>query len=438
MPERAKTILIGTFIIIASLAILGTLLFLRPTVGDGKKKLFVCFTSIEKLQIGTRVTFAGKPVGEVIAIKEIYDARSQPTGRYGHICFYELELAIDSHTTVYDTDEITVHTTGLMGERTIAIVPKAVPKGTPSYPVTDQVLYGKSGDPVEEVLNQIIQIGTKASAAIDLVQSILVENREPLATAVRNVGDAFGSVKTTFDDANTTHLVTNVSSTFANFSDISAEWKAKGMGATVPEISQNLADITTALNDEPVIKETLQGLHAFATALGNKTADVEAILDNVTHITDNAARFSDSLNPSGTIGRLFSDDTVYLQFVQVMSKANLLMDDVNNYGVLFHLDKCWQRERARRMNLLYKLANARDFSCYFEQEMGQINVSLSRLNRALGKVQSIPCAKQLVRDKEFTCSYTDLMSRIQDIEESLEAWRVQLGENCQPSRSCCK
>lgn len=362
MPEKVKTVLIGGFIIIACLSILGVLLFLRPSVGDGKKKLFVCFTSIEKIQLGTRVTFAGKPVGEVVAIREIYDARSQPTGRYGHICFYELELAIDSKTVVYDTDEIALHTTGLMGEKTIAIIPKSVPKGTPSYPVTDQIMYGKSSDAVEDTLNQIAQLSSKASGVIDQIHTILVEDKEPLHEAIVNI--------------------------------------------------MNITE-----------------------SLASKRGDIAVIIDNLHHMTDRLAVFSDSMNPAGSLGKFLQDDTAYLQLVQLMSKANVMMDDVNNYGVLFHLDKGWQRERMRRMNLLAKLSTAKEFSCYFEDEMGQINISLARIAKALAKAQKARACYGVVHDKDFNSQYSELMGRLQDVEETLEVYRQQLIE-CEKVQTC--
>lgn len=435
MPEKVKTVLIGCFIIIACLAILGVLLFLRPTVGDGKKKIFVCFTSIEKIQIGTRVTFAGKPVGEVVAIREMYDARSQPTGRYGHICFYELELAIDSKTVVYDTDEIALHTTGLMGEKTIAIIPKAVPKGTPSYPVTDQIMYGKSGDPVEETLNQIITLGQKASGVIDQIQGILTQNKEPIHDTILSIKDAAAAVSTSFTEINNTKMIDNISSTFANFSAISKEWDEQKLGETLPTISRNLASITDALNKPEVLEQTLDNLHTFTTTLADKKDDIGALIDNLRHASDRLSTFSDSLNPEGSIAKLFQDDTVYLQFVQLMSKANVLMDDVNNYGILFHLDKGWQRERVRRMNLLAKLSTARDFACYFDDELGQINISLCRIAKAIDKAQKNRNCYGVVQDKEFNCQYSELLGRLQEVEESLEVYRQQLIE-CGKQQRC--
>src|SRR5689334_19466886 len=148
MGEQIKNMLIGIFAIAACLLIVWIILFLKPSVGDGKQILYVRFSDVNKIPIGTRVIFAGKPVGEVVAITSIADARTKPSSDIlGHLYYYQLELKIDSHVKVYDTDEITVQTSGLLGEKSIAIIPKPVPKGiVPQVLTSKTVVYAKSVD----------------------------------------------------------------------------------------------------------------------------------------------------------------------------------------------------------------------------------------------------------------------------------------------------
>ena len=68
MGEKTKDLLIGLFILGSIALIISIIMFLKPTVGDGKEILYVRFSNINKIAIGTRVTYAGMPVGEVIAI----------------------------------------------------------------------------------------------------------------------------------------------------------------------------------------------------------------------------------------------------------------------------------------------------------------------------------------------------------------------------------
>lgn len=452
MNEKAKTILIGIFIIIACLAIIGMLLFLRPSVGDGKKKLFVCFTSIEKVQIGTRVTFAGKPVGEVIAIDEIYDARSQPTDRGGHVCFYELELALDSHTVVYDTDEITIHTTGLLGERTIAIIPKAVKKGQPSYPVTNQIMYGKSGDVVEETLNQIVAIGTKASDTLDLIKEVIDENKGELPPTLSAIREAAEQVKLSFESVNSTSTIEIVNDTFTKLASMArktdrilTDWESRDLGSTVPEIAKNLSAITTAINKPEELANIIASfsqigtdLKGFTPSIGNHGPEIIENLrcsaGNFKTFCHNLSSFSSCFSQCGSIGKLFKSDEFYLRLTSLMSKANVLMDDVNNYGVLFHLDKCWQRERLKRINILNTLRRPEDFRCYFEGEVSQIGKSISRIAMTLKKAEQCHERACVVNDREFKCGYSDLLKRLSSLEDMLHTYQEQLIEI---NRCCC-
>ena len=109
MGEQTKNMLIGVFVIASCAVIIWLILFLKPGVGDGKQTIYVRFSSINQINVGTRVLFAGKPVGEVVAIQEIYDARQKPIADVlGEIYCYQLVLKVDSSVKVYDTDEIIV------------------------------------------------------------------------------------------------------------------------------------------------------------------------------------------------------------------------------------------------------------------------------------------------------------------------------------------
>lgn len=411
MSDKLKTLLIGSFVIIACLAFMGVLLFLRPSVGDGKRTLYVCFTSIEKIQIGTRVTFAGKPIGEVVAIDPIYDARNQPAGRSGNVCFYELELKIDSHSVIYDTDEITIHTTGLLGERTIAIIPKAVKKGQPSYPVTDQILYGKSGDPIEETLNQIIQIGNKAGEAIDEFKQILEENKQEIPLTLQAIKEAAEEIKISFNSINGSGLIQkasdfaqNATSATDHLNTILQEFEQNHLGTSFPLFIQNLADISSALNDKESLSE----------------------------LTKNISSFSKSLSANGTIGKLFNSDELYMQLTSMMGKANILFSDVNNYGLLFHTNKSWKQERAKRVNLLNSLCRPEQFRGFFNEEMNRITLSFARIFETLNKAQYRPNSCHILSDRCFKDGFKELLDRISHMEEMLQIYEQQLIDKCCP------
>jgi ABC-type transporter Mla subunit MlaD len=144
MGEQVKNMLIGIFIIAACTLLVGIVMFLKPSVGDGKKTLYVRFSNINKIGIGTRVTYAGRPVGQAVAISEIPDPRKQPIDTLGRYYFYQLVLKVDSSVVVYNTDEIALQTSGLLGEKSIAIIPRCPPKGITPRVISHQPMYASS------------------------------------------------------------------------------------------------------------------------------------------------------------------------------------------------------------------------------------------------------------------------------------------------------
>src|SRR5688572_2913484 len=114
MPPNNKNMMIGAFVLGAAALVVFILLFLHPSLGDESQILYVRFADIDKVNIGTRVTFAGRAVGEVKEIKLIEKERGGPSDDFGHLYMYELKLAVDSHLKVYDTDEVALRTSGLL------------------------------------------------------------------------------------------------------------------------------------------------------------------------------------------------------------------------------------------------------------------------------------------------------------------------------------
>ncbi|MEI8126176.1 MAG: MlaD family protein, partial [Parachlamydiaceae bacterium] len=96
MADQFKNLMIGLFVTAAAAIIIFILMFLHPNIGDNGKTLHVLFTDVDKITIGTRVTYAGKPIGEVIAITEVPDALHKKTDSSGQLYAYDLTLLVDS------------------------------------------------------------------------------------------------------------------------------------------------------------------------------------------------------------------------------------------------------------------------------------------------------------------------------------------------------
>ncbi|HSX37878.1 MAG TPA: MlaD family protein [Chlamydiales bacterium] len=181
MNEKIKTVLIGLFVMASVAIAVSMIFFLKPQIGDGKKILRVRFANISGIMVGTRVAFAGKPVGEVIHITEIPDARAHPD-ELGRVYFYELILKTDSSVEIYDSDEIAVRSIGLMGEKSVAILPKA---GKNAALITHEIIYANSIDPLDNTFTQISKAANRLEAATGHVDAWIESYSDALGFSIQ-------------------------------------------------------------------------------------------------------------------------------------------------------------------------------------------------------------------------------------------------------------
>lgn len=366
MTNPRKNFLTGIFLVCALILIVGLVLFLRPMIGDQKQTLFVRFSNINKISVGTRVLFAGKAIGEVTAIREIQNARgTQLIDELGRLYFYELTLKIDSGVHVYNTDEITLQTSGLLGEKTIAIVPKTAGKGVYPQRLTDKKpFYANSVDPIENTFECISAIGDKINHILD-------------------------SVKT---------------------------WTDKNGTSTIQTLSNAVKEIEifvrTVNQDQPQIKKMLYSLS------GN--------MQNLQYLTDRSIQFLDTLsNAQGVLGKLINDPDLSNHFCAVISKFDILMDDINHYGLLFHQKKPWQRTREQRMTAFYALNSPMSFKTFAESELDLINTALVRLFLLTERLEEEAIQSPL-KTVHFKKEVSDLKQRTEEISRKLNTYQQTL------------
>ncbi len=393
MSQTIKNFLIGIFVIAALAFVVSIVLFLHPTVGDGKKTIYVRFANINQISVGTRVLFAGMPVGEVVAIDELYDARNEPTDADGQVYFYQLTLKVDSSVNVYNTDEITIQTSGLLGEKSITIIPKAPPPGVKQVLITNQPVYADSDDPIQNTLHQLGGLAKKIEAAIDDVQNWLHNNGDNVAFAIKSFGCAMDQINTTVSDINEQRLVD--------------EFKVA---------SQNFTLTMLKIQDAMIQLETDHVFKNFGVVMEN--------LKGASHSIDLITQ--DIAEGKGTIGRLIKGDEMYLRFTAILSKVDTLMNDVNHYGLLFHLNKSWQRLRTQRATLMNALKSPGEFRDFFEQEIDQINTAMSRISGLIQKAEDSPERAQIMDSVPFKRDFSELMREVDELSDNLRLYNQQL------------
>jgi len=376
MTDQFKNAIIGMFVFAALAIVVFIILFLHPSPGDEGQVIYARFTDLDKINVGTRVTLAGKAVGEVAEIKIVKDAREGPKDENGHYYIYELKLLIDSGIKVYDTDLITTRTSGLLGEKSVAIIPQTPEPGkVPKLVTSKDILYASQPGNVEEAMAQIKTVSEKVGRALDNVSGVI-------------------------DEIRTEQLVKKIADT-----------------------AQNLKEITAALNQPEDLTAIITNLQVFTSELATRLPVSWDIFDDSLKGFDEVVKRVN--RGEGSAGRLLAKDDFYLQLTSLLSKGETVFDDINHYGLLYSTDKGWQRLRARRLNLLQKLQSPQEFRNYFNDEIDQITASLSRVGMVLDNAEA-NCEFPLQADPEFAKVFAELLRRVTRMEEALKMYNQQV------------
>ncbi|MDE3046386.1 MAG: MCE family protein [Verrucomicrobiota bacterium] len=407
MTDQLKNILIGLFVVAAITVGVSMILFLEPTVGDGKKILHVRFSNVAGINIGTRVTFAGKPVGEVAAIQVVPDARENPPEQGGTLYVYELTLKLDSKVKVYTTDEISIRSTGLMGERSITIIPRVPPDDQKLELITNQILYAKSGDLLETAMNKLTSVADQVGKAVQDVDDWFNQNKDNLSSAVKSFDGAMNQVEIAVQSVNDEKLIPAVKQSVELFSD-------------------DLRLIRSALDDDQLLHKIANLVDDIDEAFVGFNADGLATFKNLNIITRDIA------TGSGTLGRLIVSDDFYLRLSSILGKVDTLMNDINHYGVLFQYDKTWQKSRTKRANLLKSLDSPSEFRTYFEGEVDTIQTALGRLTELLDRAQDCDERDRIIQSEPFKRDFASLLRQVQGLADCIKLYNEELVVDTKP------
>lgn len=395
MNARLKNLLIGVFVLVAIAILVWGLLWLSPQVGDEGQTLHVRFTNIDKISQGTRVTFAGQPVGEVHRIKEINDARLDTHD--GKVYIFELTLRLDSHVDVYTSDMISIRTSGLLGERNVDITPMPPQAGQPFERVTsDEVIYSSTGGSMEETFAQINKLSTRASKVFDQFADALDELEER-------------------------HF----------WEDL-----AKGVNG--------FGKMMDTINENDKLQTTIDNIQKFSQKLNEASDKVDQMFDDISKAAEGFGDIVGSVGKivshvekgEGTVGRILMRDDFYNHIQSFMHKGETLMDDINHYGLLFHLDKKWQRVRARRINLMNRLSTPQEFHNFFNDEINSVLTALSRVSCVLEEFSSECCYDEAILSDQFAKVFADLLRRVNALEGNLKLYNACVQE-CQEEQAGC-
>jgi phospholipid/cholesterol/gamma-HCH transport system substrate-binding protein len=414
-----KNILIGVFVLIAFAIIIFILLFLHPSVGDNGKTLIVRLTDVDKINIGTRVTYAGLAVGEVVKIEEIPDARTKRLNYNGDVYVYQLTLHVDSSVNVYNTDVIGVHTSGLLGERNIEINPEPLQPGETLIPIGDDIIYGQPTPSLEDTLKHFSAVSEKLATLLDSLQGVVTQVKDEkivdkVAHSMQNIVDITDALNQPEKWHETVNNVAELSKRALH------SWNAVDASLENVYGLTNRAHQTWATVDQAVHQAdaAMQGFRATANNAQNFTSRIDQIV-------------AYTRKGEGSIGRLFMRDDLYLQLKSVLHKGDTVVNDISHYGILFQSNKQWQRLNARRLNLVGRLSTPGQFNAYFNKEIDRLSTSLSQVSITLDESPNYPGG--LLYNPEFTTRFSDVIRQVEDVENALKMYNEQLVDQASPT-----
>jgi phospholipid/cholesterol/gamma-HCH transport system substrate-binding protein len=396
MTDQFKTTLIGIFVVIACSLVVAIILFIEPSIGDGKQILNVRFSNINGISVGTRVMFAGKAIGEVTAIETIPDARNNQSDPSGEVYYYNLTLHVDSHVSIYNTDEFTVQTSGLLGDKSVSILPRIPEKNViPSKVTTNSLIYAQSSDPLEIAFRIMSSLSEKIEVAVDDITTWFNHNSPLLTETISSFNDTMKQSSIAIKQINDTQLIEDIQITVQDF------------GQTANEINSNLAQMRT--------DKVFTNAGALVDNLKEASINVKQIMTNLS-------------NGNGTIGKLLYDDEAYLQVSSILSKANTLFNDINQYGILFNMNKQWQRTRVKQAAMIDSLKSPQQFQNYFESEVDLINTSMGRLSLLIDKASNSQNRAQILNNPIFKSEFADLLQQVEGLVNTLKLYNEYLND----------
>jgi phospholipid/cholesterol/gamma-HCH transport system substrate-binding protein len=395
MHKTVKNMLIGLFVFVGMFLIVGIILFIKPSIGDGKQILKVRFNNIGGIQLGTRVTLAGKPIGEVEQIHQIPDARQTAVNSYGLVFPFVLTLKIDSSIKVYSTDQFTVQTQGLLGEKYIAIIPKPQKPGFSAAILNDKdIIYADSTDFIERAVNEFAELSNKMESTLETVIQWMNKYGDNLGGMVTNIESFAKSITLTVDTVNQSNLVGSIKTLVDNFSLVASQ-----------------------------VDLALSKLHedAFFDSLSSIALNMKSVMKDISC-------------GKGMIGKLITDDGFYLDISSILSKANTMINDINQYGLMFQYSKSWQRQRVKLMAETNAIKDPKAFGSQINHDVDFLLATLERMNTLTDKFSS----KELSNNPNFQKKFLEFMNMLKSLQEKVSLYNQELYQLKQQSGVCEK
>ena len=391
-PNHLQNMIIGLFTVAAIILIILFTLFVEPSTGDDKQILNIRFSNISNIEVGTRVTYAGRPVGEVKKIQYIRDRREEKIGPDGKLYIYTVQINIDSKIKVYNTDEFVVQTSGLLGEKSIGIVPQLGTLGEKTHLINkNDIIFAQSEDALEQAFTQLEKLARKIESGIDMILGWGKENGASIKDTLQSFSCAMDEVSTAIHTINKLETLPKIDKTIAHIESISCQ----------------LETIFNTLGENNIDE-------CVSTFMFN-------ICQSSTYLTDILKHIN---SKSGTIGELIYDKDFYLNLNALVAKSNMVLFDLNHYGVFYANNKEWQRSRLKEITFMNQITSYKDLLEYMDREFNMIDSALNRLYLLMNETPS-ETSKDYFDSKCFDQNLEEIKRQIDNLNNNLNLFNIK-------------
>ena len=142
-----------------------------------------------------------------------------------------------------------------------------------------------------------------------------------------------------------------------------------------------------------------------------------ANLNQITH---------DIATGSGTLGRILNNEDFYLRLNSLMSKSEMLMNDINHYGLLFQYNKQWQKCRTKKANIANALESPKEFKEFFEHEIDEISASLGRVAEVLDRADQDKEREIIMQNSAFQRDFVVLLRQVKALNDAIRLFNQDL------------
>jgi hypothetical protein len=123
----------------------------------------------------------------------------------------------------------------------------------------------------------------------------------------------------------------------------------------------------------------------------------------------------------------------------ILSKANTMMNDINQYGVLFQYSKAWQKQRVRLMAESNSIKDPKAFGAQINHDVDSLLSTLERMNALTSRFNT----QELSENPQFQRKFLEFMNMLKSLQERVtiyndELYQLRKDSNSDLIKSPCK